>query len=238
MKKVCFVPKNVTSPVRVTYLDTNDFSPLQVHEVVYVKLRCGLEFALDPTGSQMGWKHSIVPWSTFSKRHIHQIREVKLVNPHPIGHHIIVCGIKGEPAGQLLRESVMETVVHGLSRQLDFKNLCVNVRKLLQLNQGDFTVARQNIVAVANAGISTLASQVREGAKPTCSVPQNLFSKLRADCEWHVRMACSVVDFHFVTEEDVNRGEGDYGRINDLVRPRWRQQLSLGPLPGLDVKWR
>lgn len=112
-----------------------------------------------------------------------------------------------------------------------------HVRKILELNMAEFSAVRNRIVAVANAGISLLASQLLDGAQPTCAVPENLLKTLSADCEWQVRMACSLVDFHFATEQDVARGNGDYQKINDLIRPRWRRQLSLGPLPGLDVKW-
>jgi hypothetical protein len=231
------VPKNATHPVRMIHADVNDFSPLHLHEVIHATLRCCLQFAIDPTGMQMGWKHAIVPWSTFSRYHIHKIRETTLVEPQPIGHDVIVCGIKGQPAGQRTRESIMTTVTHGLSMQLGFKDLEVNVRKILQLNMAEFSAVRNRIVAVANAGISLLASQLLDGAQPTCAVPENLLKTLSADCEWQVRMACSLVDFHFATEQDVARGNGDYQKINDLIRPRWRRQLSLGPLPGLDVKW-
>lgn len=172
MRKVIFVPKNIDQPVRVIHQDINDFSSLTLHEVIHATLPCGLEFAIDAKHMQMGWKHALVPWSTYAEHHIHQLRESTVVEPQVTGHQTVICAIKGQPSGLRMRQSAMDTVVHGLSNQLDSSSLGQNVRKLLQLKGIDFGLAHTTIVTVAKLGLSHLIDLLPDDARPICAFPR------------------------------------------------------------------
>jgi hypothetical protein len=218
--------------------DANDFNSLDLHEVIYATLPCGLVFAIDMTSPQMGWKHAIMPCEDYATRHIHQTRAADLLSPRPAGADLVMAAINGGARlGQELRQTLVETVVHGLCKQLDFERLDANMRKILLLKEADFVVARDAIVGTANRGLSHLVPQIENGARLTLAYDQAALRGFDPAEEWQLKMACGLVSVHFCTRTDLARGRGDMQKVNRIVAAWWRKVLALGKIPGVDVKW-
>ncbi|KAJ9144304.1 hypothetical protein NKR19_g6551 [Coniochaeta hoffmannii] len=210
----------------------NEFGNLNLHTVVRATLPCGLQFPLDLTCLQLGCKHSVVSRSSFSHRHIHQLRgEGFVLDPVPIGRRTIMYGLQRGPAQMLIRECMVEHVVYALARQLELATVHVQVRRLLQLNETDFSQASTATVDVAKRGLSFVADQIRDGAGPHCHCPADWpMGAVSPDNDQHVRLAYAVVLLYFCTKKDC----ANHQRAWD----RWIEVMDLGPLPGLDFKRR
>lgn len=75
MEEIQIQPKNMPAPYRTVFPDKRQvFAGLCGHDLVRVTLPCGLQFALDATGAQYGWREVLSPWPAY-KTH-----RVRLVN--------------------------------------------------------------------------------------------------------------------------------------------------------------
>jgi hypothetical protein len=224
------MPKNVAQPIRMIHTDRDEFNNLALHEVVHATLPCGLQFALDPTGLQLGWKHSIVPWSTYCQRHIHKLHEHRsaVLNPVAIGH-LTVTNCLNNKKPKLMRECMVEVVAHALASQLGYTKLDMNVRKLLRLSKKDFAAASSIMTAVAKRGLSHIVEQfTQDNAAPRCFWPSELlFKSTSPDREEQVRLACGLVRLYFGRKDESE---------DKMDCDRWIEVMALGPLPGLEIE--
>ncbi|OIW23223.1 hypothetical protein CONLIGDRAFT_686662 [Coniochaeta ligniaria NRRL 30616] len=237
LQKVIFVPKNMTQPVRVVWDDVDEFMALSHHEVIRATLRCGVEYAIDPTGLQMGWKHSITPWEVYSAQRIHRIESTEVVTPQPPGY-TIVSSIIGQTQdihkSQSPRAAVIETVSHAVSKLLDLRSSkCgeARIQQVLQLKPVDFAVCRANIMASFKRGIDRAVQDYKAGAKPTAVVPAHLRPM---NVPLAVLMMCDLIDMLWYTEQDLAAARGDLTVVQEVVRRRLHKLLDFGPLPGID----
>ncbi|OIW23080.1 hypothetical protein CONLIGDRAFT_686853 [Coniochaeta ligniaria NRRL 30616] len=240
IKKVVFVPKNVHRPVRMIFADVNEFSSLHLHEVIRATLPCGLEFAIDLTSAQMGWKEILTPWASYSGSRVHQVRDHSLVPPRILCKPYFEANLRGELPALRPRAAVIEAVVHGLANQLGILYLEENVRKVLYLKAPDFAVARTTLVEAGKRGLSYVAQLAREdSARPVFAVDPGLLQTLSVQSdESAFRVACCEVELFFFTRGELMRAKRDMAKTIELVRPRWQRELKLGGIKGLDVKWR
>ncbi|KAB5511348.1 hypothetical protein GE09DRAFT_1295637 [Coniochaeta sp. 2T2.1] len=231
-------PKNIGQAIRIINSDYNDFCAFSLHKVAHVTLPCGLQFAVDPTCAQHGWQYMIVPWATYSARHIHRVMGFDSVLPRPAGADIVRSAMGGQARiGQQLHGLMVEPVVHGLAKQMDTIKSDANMKKVLGLKEQDFVVARTSIVEAGIRGLNHLVELIEKGAQPTMDGELQALRGLDADDEEVLRHACVTVSLHFFTAADKARGRGDMSKINRIARPRWQKILELGPVPGVDVRW-
>lgn len=238
--KVVFLPKNVHRPVRMIFTNGNDFSSLNLHEVIRATLPCGLEFSIDLTNAQMGWKEILTPWASYSGRRVHQLRDHSPVLPRIFCRPYFDANLRGGLAAVRQRAAVIKAVVLGLANQLGLFHLEENVRKVLYLKATDFQVARATLVEAGKRGLTYIAQLVREdSARPVFVLPPGLLQTLSVQSdESALRVASCNAELLFLARGELMRAKRDMVKTIKLVRPRWQRELKLGGIKGLDVKWR
>jgi hypothetical protein len=214
--------------VRIIHDSFEEFSALSLHEVVRATLPCGAEYAIDTTGSQLGWKHSIVPWDVYKHTRIHYIKSQDLVPPQPLGY--IALGLDGSRGPPSERRGMAETVAHGVNELLREKAGRPNVEQLLRLKESDFTTCREEIVGAMKRGLDSLARDIAQGAQPTLIKPPPVAMALANS---NIALACSLIDMLYLTAHERAKVETRAGFLSQVIR-RWQAVLGLGHLPGLE----
>lgn len=231
LEKITIMPKNVAQPIRLIHTNMTEFNNFKVHTVVRATLPCGLQFALDPTCLQFGWKHLIVPWETYVRRHVHSLRESEtvLLKQLSIGYLNIAHSQRKKPVPMHMREFMVEDVAHALTRQLGVGMAHVEIRKLLHLNKSDFSTSSAAIISAAKRGLSFILKQIGEGATPRCSWPDEVqMQSFSPDSEEKVRLACEMVYLYFCAKEELED--------HKVVWEQWFSVMDIGVAPGLNVQ--
>ncbi|OIW23070.1 hypothetical protein CONLIGDRAFT_694034 [Coniochaeta ligniaria NRRL 30616] len=83
--RVVFDAKNMDLPVRIVDYNFNEFSAFHSHEVIRATLEYSTQYAIDPTGRQMGWKETMIPWDSYKNQRIHRIHLDEPVPPGKSG---------------------------------------------------------------------------------------------------------------------------------------------------------
>ncbi len=206
---------------------------MSLHEVIRATLSCGAKYAIDPTGLQMGWKHSIMPWEVYYTQRIHRVESTEAVTPKLPGYTIITNILqRGETsdAVQSPRAALVETVAHMVNKLLNLRGPQSGVGQLLQLKETDFCTCRTSIVASFKRGLDCAVQYHNAGAKHTAVLPP-LFDALSVTS---FPKLCQSIDMLWYTDQDFAAAGGNMMVVQDVVRRRWHQLLDLGQLPGLD----
>lgn len=83
-----FYPKNQPKPFHLTSPDREvGVSGITTHVAVRFTLRCGLQFAFDPTGAQIGWREVLSPWNSYQA---HRVRLLTSETPLGFDDHALL----------------------------------------------------------------------------------------------------------------------------------------------------
>lgn len=226
------VPKNMDKPVHIIHPDFDEFSSFALHDIIRVILPCGLRYAVDPTGLQMGWSDSLIPWDSYARRRIHRLDSITEAMPRPPGYTIIASQRTGSDAPAVknsVRGSLMETVAQGVNKQIDLAGWHASVKRLLGLSEPNFSTCRDAVIAALKRGLDSCADDIRAGAQPFCPVPRDIDTLP----ESQIHEACLCLDMLWRTNADLVAANGDRGLLHNIVKRRWERVVRLGRLPGI-----
>ncbi|OIW23102.1 hypothetical protein CONLIGDRAFT_649934 [Coniochaeta ligniaria NRRL 30616] len=178
LESVTFIPKNMTLPVRLAYSKFNSFSALSHHDVIRATLRCGEQYAIDPTSLQFGWKHTITPWETYATQRIRHIDVVNVAHPQPAGTMLASATIQQRNsllatiAATAPLAALVEIVVHGVNKMLrqqggiDMQTVCAIKA------EAEFVACRARIVGCFRRGIDQVVRERGMGGEPLLCLPK------------------------------------------------------------------
>ncbi|KAK7696796.1 hypothetical protein SLS64_014198 [Diaporthe eres] len=136
---VDFIPKNAHTQVLEHHAGVRPrFNTTPMHTVAILRTKSGLQFVLDPTAAQYGWKENISPQETYARCRIH--REIKTTvclaprSPGPRTEHTLRPEDESELA-HWTRKWVAEDVVDLVK---DYFSATASLQDTLQLPQDQF----------------------------------------------------------------------------------------------------
>jgi len=231
-------------PIRIIHSQFDEFSALGVHEVVRVQLRCGKEYAIDPTGLQMGWNNTIVPWDMYLHQHVHRIesteKTARMLRPGEAIAEDLMFGSGPVLHHQPPRAQLAETVAHGVDTLIRQRGPGEpGVKQILHLAGSNFATCRANLVSAMKRGIDSTVQARLRGAKVDINL-RNQGAELNFMNPMHHcfdLLWCSAKDYAKPNGWEKLAGFDKRAHslsVDDGLRRRWHAALDLGPLPGID----
>jgi len=228
---VTFSPKNMTLPVRLNHDKFNLFSALSCHDVIRATLPCGAQYAIDPTGLQLGWKHTTTLWEAYAAERIRRIELIEVVHLEPAGSRTVSAMIQGqdpkfnELAATNPLGALFDTVVHGVNKMIlqrgtDIQTIC----KLK--DPSGFASCRAKIVGSFKRGIDQFVHDRELGAWPLLYLPPLNGSDPTA--------MLRQLNMLWYTRTDLDDANGSREVLKANVRRRWHQILDLGEFNGVE----